>query len=63
MDHDDVQDLVSIFDGFDSLMKITEIFASFQSTLIKRITQHMPIGEFPDVKQTITSFKVMKLLV
>lgn len=52
------QDLVSTINGFDSLVKIPKIFASFSSKLIKRLTQFAPDGEFPDFKETITFFKV-----
>ncbi|XP_055323471.1 probable DNA mismatch repair protein Msh6 [Sitodiplosis mosellana] len=52
-----IQDLVSTINGFDALVKIPKIFAGFTSTLIKRLTQFAPNGEFPDFKETITFFK------
>lgn len=39
-------------------MKITKIFSTFSSKLIKRLTQFAPTGEFPDYKKTIEHFKV-----
>lgn len=50
--------MVSTINGFDALVKIPNMFISFSSKLIKRLTQLAPVGEFPDFKETIKFFKV-----
>ncbi|XP_055373333.1 probable DNA mismatch repair protein Msh6 [Condylostylus longicornis] len=51
-----IQNFVQLIKGFEKIMAIPKIFSSFESSLIKRLTQHEPIGIFPEYKEVISYF-------
>ncbi|XP_057339298.1 probable DNA mismatch repair protein Msh6 [Microplitis mediator] len=52
-----ITDFVNCLKGFDQILKIMQLFKSFESNLIVQTTQTEPRGEFPDLSETLKHFE------
>ncbi|KAK0081399.1 hypothetical protein PV325_012235 [Microctonus aethiopoides] len=52
-----IQDFITILQGFENVLKINELFESFESSLICQITKTEPAGRFPDLLDILKRFK------
>ncbi|KAJ2954741.1 hypothetical protein O0L34_g3044 [Tuta absoluta] len=52
-----VLDFVSVLNGFTATLKLTQLFETTDSALLKMITQFQPQGKFPDYRDTLKFFK------
>ncbi|CAK1545535.1 unnamed protein product [Leptosia nina] len=52
-----VLDFISILNGYNAALKLSDLFSETDSALLKRITQLAPDGKFPDYTKTLKFFK------
>ncbi|XP_077301291.1 DNA mismatch repair protein Msh6 isoform X2 [Arctopsyche grandis] len=52
-----VLDFISILNGFQSALQALPQFGNSDSTLLTRLTQHKPDGQYPNYSETLTFFK------
>lgn len=55
-----VLDFISILNGFQSSLQAVLQFGNSDSTLLTRLTQHKPHGQYPNYSETLTFFKAIK---
>lgn len=53
-----IRDFLAILNGFDALTKLPIIFKNCKSNYLQSLMQHSPNGNFPDMRETLTFFKV-----
>lgn len=52
-----IDDFITVLEGFSNVLKITELFESFENELLISTTRLAPDGDFPDLRESLERFK------
>ncbi|XP_063381662.1 probable DNA mismatch repair protein Msh6 [Cydia fagiglandana] len=52
-----VLDFIAVLNGFQSALKLVELFDDAESGMLKKLTKFSPRGKFPDYRDTLKFFK------